>query len=203
MAAEWWVVPQGTIGNVISDLSAIAHGSLTVGSLVHVVQSPTPPSGFIDGPYPTQAAAEAAASRLNGAVTSAASNANPANTTPQQAIAGAIPGVTDIGDFFHRLSEGETWTRVAEVALGGIILYAALRGMTGGAQAARSAPAKPVKAVAKVAAPEVRYGAKIAAKRVAPKTTARAAAHRNTVRASNARPKTTRVSHVYHHKAKP
>ena len=39
----------------------------------------------------------------------------------------AIPGLTDIGDFFHRLTEGSTWVRVGETVVGVIILYAGIR----------------------------------------------------------------------------
>lgn len=102
---------------------------------------------------------------------------------------GIFAPLAEIGDFFHRLTEGETWVRVGEVALGGIIVYAALRGLTRGSSTvgagARSKITKPVSKVAKgvatVAVPEARVAYRAGAKRVAPKTTARVAAHREHV----------------------
>lgn len=41
-----------------------------------------------------------------------------------------IGGLSDIGDFFHRLTEKETWTRVAEVGIGVILLYVGLKAVT-------------------------------------------------------------------------
>jgi hypothetical protein len=106
----------------------------------------------------------------------------------ESAIGNAIPGVTDIGDFFHRLTEGSTWVRVGEVIFGGIILWAGVKALTSQTAAGNAASSvkrtavKPVKAVAKVAVPEARYAGRVAAKRAAPKTTARIASHRAQVR---------------------
>jgi hypothetical protein len=130
----------------------------------------------------------------------------------------AIPGLTDIGDFFHRLTEGSTWTRVGEVLVGGILLYAGVRALSSGSTAVKGVrnagstvtkPARKVsKAAVKVAVPEARLASRVAAKRVAPKTTARVASHRAQVKKYGAktpysapapRPPTTRVAHVYHH----
>jgi len=100
----------------------------------------------------------------------------------------AIPGVTDIGDFFHRLTEGSTWVRVGEVIFGGIILWSGIKALTSqtavgnAASSAKRTASKPAKAAAKVAVPEARYAGRLAAKRVAPKTTARIASHRTQVR---------------------
>jgi len=135
--------------------------------------------------------------------------------------ANLIPGLTDIGDFFHRLTEGSTWTRVGEVALGGILLYAGIRALSSGSTAVKgvrnagstiTSPArKATKAAITVAAPEARLAGRVAAKRVAPKTTGRVAAHRAQVRKYGGKtpyrkpePRqivhtTTRVSHIHHH----
>jgi hypothetical protein len=132
--------------------------------------------------------------------------------------ANLIPGLTDIGDFFHRLTESSTWTRVGEVALGGILIYAGIRALASGSTVSKgvrnagstiTSPAKKAtKAAVKVAVPEARLAGRVAAKRVAPKATARVASHRAQVKKYGAktpyaRPEprvtATRVSHVYHH----
>jgi hypothetical protein len=97
-------------------------------------------------------------------------------------------GLAAIGDFFHKLTLGQTWLRVAEVGVGGILLYAGLRAL--GHQTAPNVAvkhgARPVRKVAsttaKVVVPEARLAGRTVAKRAAPKTTARVAAHRAQVR---------------------
>ena len=97
-----------------------------------------------------------------------------------------LTGLASIGDFFHRLTEKQTWARVGEVAVGGILLIAGLRALSSGSPAvgsgARKAAAKPVRKVAQVVVPEARLATRVAAKRAAPKTTARVAVHRARVR---------------------
>ena len=129
--------------------------------------------------------------------------------------AGLAP-LASVGDFFHRLTESQTWIRVGEVVGGGIILFIGVRAMAQGSSAvgsgARKAVTKPVSRTAKkavtVAAPEARLATRVAAKRVAPKATARVTAHRARVAKYGAkkpfqppapRQPTVRVSHIYHH----
>lgn len=94
---------------------------------------------------------------------------------PAKAAAGSI---ADVGDFFHRLTEASTWTRVAEVGVGGLLLYAGLRALAHGSSAnvAGKAAAQPVRKVTKTAAkvvmPEARLATRVTAKRVAPRVTA-------------------------------
>lgn len=105
-----------------------------------------------------------------------------------QAATSAVPGLTDIGDFFHRLTEGSTWVRVGEFLFAGILLYVGIKAVTSqtpvgnAAKVASNTVKKPVKAAVKIAAPETRYYRRIGMKRAAPKTTARIAAHRREVR---------------------
>jgi hypothetical protein len=132
--------------------------------------------------------------------------------------AGLAP-LASVGDFFHRLSEKQTWIRVGEVVGGGILLFIGVRALASGSptvgSGARKAVTKPVSRTAKraitVAAPEVRLGTRVAAKRVAPKTTARVTTHRAKAAKYGARkpyqppaPRqaTVRVSHIYHHAQK-
>jgi hypothetical protein len=123
--------------------------------------------------------------------------AQPGGANASNPVAAAVQGsglapLVDVGQFFHALTEGKTWTRVAEVAVGGILVYAGVRALAQGSTVNRgvrnatSTVTKPVrktaKATVRIAAPEVRLGTRVAAKRVAPKTTSRIAAHRQQVR---------------------
>lgn len=169
------------------------------------------------GPYISEAAAEKA--HPTGSGGTAKTPAGDVNAQPSKPFS----ALQDIGNFFHVLSEGSTWTRVGEVLLGGILVYAGVRALTHGSPAvgsgARKTATAPVKKAAKtaasVAAPEVRFATRTAAKRVAPKATKRVATHRQLVRKYGAkkpyvkpeprpsRPRvshTTRESHIYHHK---
>lgn len=175
------------------------------------------------GPYKTEALADAHAG-IQGAT--AINSPNPlqaASNALKNEAKQVVPGagsIADVGDFFHRLTEPQTWTRVGEVVLGGILVYAGVRALSHGSAtagvAARKSATKPVRkaasAVATVAAPEARLASRTVAKKAAPKTTARVAAHRATVARYGAKkpyqpppPKpprqpTVRVSHIYHHK---
>jgi hypothetical protein len=103
-------------------------------------------------------------------------------------ISNPLEPLQDIGNFFHSLTESSTWVRVGEVAFGAILLWVGFKALTSqtpvgnAAQGAKRVAQKPVKAAVKVAAPETRYVSRIAAKRVAPKTTQKIAGHRRAVR---------------------
>jgi len=43
-----------------------------------------------------------------------------------------LNALADIGDFFHRLTEKGTWTRVAEFGIGAILLYVGIKAATSG-----------------------------------------------------------------------
>jgi hypothetical protein len=185
----------------------VATSGLLAGNTV--ATKPFPPgTTVVSGPYLTQALAQAALN-ASGAKQSSVSNvAPPSSSSPFTALG-------DIGNFFHALTQPATWTRVGEILAGGIILYAGIRALThtsNSASPARKAATKPVKkaagAVASVAVPEARVAGRVAAKRIAPKTTTRVASHRARVAKYGGRKPyqgSVRVSHVYHHssKAKP
>jgi len=108
---------------------------------------------------------------INAAKLEFPGGANPGGSLENNLTANTpLAPLGSIGDFFHRLTEKETWTRVGEVALGGILIYAGIRALSSGTAAGvatkhATAPVKKVaKTVTKVAAPEVRYGARIAKK---------------------------------------
>lgn len=101
------------------------------------------------GPFTTQQEALSSAppgtlSILAGvataAVAGATGNRNPAGAfnAGQQAAAGALSGLSAIGDFFTRLESGNLWVRVVKIVAGGSLLVAALVHMTGAGGAAAS-----------------------------------------------------------------
>jgi hypothetical protein len=138
------------------------------------------------GGFNTKAEAQAAVDKFNNLPNPKKLQEAGIPTAPD--LPNPLSGVNAIGDFFQRLTQPATWTRVGEVALGGILVYVAVRALAHGSG---SSPAvkpvtKPAKAtaarVAKVVVPEARLATRVAAKRAAPKTTARVAAHRAQVR---------------------
>jgi hypothetical protein len=177
-------------------------------------QKPFPPDASeVSGPYLTRAIADA---KANAQI--AKGSSLPGSGLVKD-VTNSLPfsGIDAIGDFFHRLTEKETWTRVGEVVVGGILLYAGIRALSHGStvagSGARKSAIRPVKKVAKtvgsVAVPEAR----VAIRAATPKTTARIAKHRTKVKThggkhpappptpAKPRPKTVRESHIYYHKA--
>jgi hypothetical protein len=84
----------------------------------------------LSGPYATKAAAQAAvkAGKVNKG-TSVGQNPNPGTTTGIN-LGNAIPGLTDIANFFDRLGEANTWIRVGEVILGLVLIAAGIAKIT-------------------------------------------------------------------------
>lgn len=133
----------------------------------------------------------------------------PTGATPGGGVAGNIAGqaaqatggasflapLGDVGNFFHALTQSSTWVRVGEVALGGILIYVGARALSQGSSAVGAQARKPVtrgarrvvKSAASIAVPEARLATRTVAKRVAPETTKRVAAHRAQVRKYGAR----------------
>lgn len=76
-------------------------------------------------------------------------NSNLANPANDIGAAANLAGVGAIGDFFNRLTQGNTWLRVGEVVVGLMILYIGLKATTaqtpvGNAVKSATAPAKRV-----------------------------------------------------------
>ncbi len=210
MAGQYWVTWKDESDSAAARKSAIIWGPQA--------NPPAQLQGFLmGGPFQTLLAARTYKNAIGtGAI------APPAGTpiVGDLHIPNPLTGINAIGDFFQRLTQKQTWERVGEVALGGILIYAGLRAVTHGNPAvgstARKSAVRPVKKVAKgvasVAVPEARFAARAAAKKAAPKTTARVASHRATVAKYGAkkpytpppprpaRQPTVRVSHIYHHK---
>jgi len=108
-------------------------------------------------------------------------NIAPPSDTP---VTAGIPGpgtgnplapLADIGDFFHRISEPNTWVRIGEVALGAILVYAGVRAMStynpvaAGVRKGVKAPVSGTKKVAKKAATLTPAGRAAKAAKLAPK----------------------------------
>lgn len=104
MSAEpWWVIPEGTLGQVVN--------ALTSGAALHVFtvkQAPSKPAGAVAGPYPTQAAAQAKATALNQGATA---------TPPHVAAQAGQDVLTQSG-----INAGNWLLQIGEVLLGIVLL---------------------------------------------------------------------------------
>lgn len=179
---QWWVIQ-----------TVDSSGKLSTQFVQASAKPSAPFNGNVFGPYASKAAAQAAVGSggLGGAV-GAGISAGLGSAT--QGAVGQPPQYSnpleDVGNFFRALTQSSTWVRVGEVLAGGILLYAGVRALAQGSPIAgtqaRKAVTRPAKKVAtkavKVAVPEARLATRVAAKRVAPKTTARVAKHRERVR---------------------
>lgn len=88
-------------------------------------------AGYILGPY-DWANAEAAVVGAKVGASSAPSGTNALGTLQGAGKAADLSGLPAIGDFFNRLTQGNTWLRVGEVAVGLILLYMGLNAVTRG-----------------------------------------------------------------------
>lgn len=87
------------------------------------------------GPYATeQQARTAAASRQFSA-----NPINDATNAAENATGGLGAGLADIGKFFHLLTEGSTWIRIAEAMLGLGLIIVGLAKLASGTAAGRAA----------------------------------------------------------------
>lgn len=74
-----------------------------------------------------------------------------ANKKLTQEVPG-LSGINAVGDFAARLTEPNTWLRVAEVAIGAVLLFVAVKAMFPGAVGTVTAPVKTAAKVGTVAA---------------------------------------------------
>lgn len=119
----WWVIPEGTLGKVVNAL--ITGPTL---NLYTAVQAASQPPGAVAGPYNSQAEAQAQAKSLNGKSVATLPNIASATT---QAAAGAVSGGV-LGPLF----QANIWIRVAEVALGIVLIAVGIAKLTNAIPAA-------------------------------------------------------------------
>jgi hypothetical protein len=123
---DYWAVPEGTIGNLVNLFTA--GGSY---AQWHVVQDSKQPNKAAIGPYATYADANAVAQGFNK---------NPKSPAQNAADAIGLGGTTGLA---NKLQSPNLWTRVAEFAVGGMLLYIGIRALAG------QAPGQTVSATAK------------------------------------------------------
>jgi hypothetical protein len=113
----------------------------------------------------------------------------------------------DIGNFFHRLSEKQTWIRVGEVALGGILLYVGVHAVAQGSaiktatKSGSKSITRPVrkatKATVRVALPQATPVVRTAKARAKVKARTGTTVTRKTTGAPDNRTVTTTTKHTY------
>lgn len=88
----------------------------------------------VNGPYATQAQANAAIPAINKAHPSQGIGAQAVDvatgSSPTTAVSDPLNYLADVGDFFHRLTEAATWERVGEIAAGIVLLYVGIKAVT-------------------------------------------------------------------------
>lgn len=126
-----------------------------VNIVTHTIQQQSNPllgqaleaAGFL-GPFTFAKAQQVAAGKAagEGPVVSGVTNAT-------SAVGKGLGGINAIGDFFNRLTEGNTWLRVGEVAAGLLILYIGLNAVMKGTpvEAATQSATKTAKRAVEVA----------------------------------------------------
>jgi hypothetical protein len=127
----------GTVYFYDSDTNAVATANSSPDSLLYpdyVFYEAELHAGIgLHGPYNSMAALYAANPNAKNSGAAPIPGASATGTTPQGA-AGAIAndtGITAVGDFFNQLKEGSLWLRIAEFAIGGILVAVALAHLTG------------------------------------------------------------------------
>lgn len=124
-AGQWWIVREGTLGQIVSSFAPSQFFDLSVQWTVK--QSATRPNASAKGPYPSQAAARQAADQLN----SQESGLGPAAAAAAKAAASAAATATGTTGLVSRLEQGSTWVRVGEVLLGVLLIGIGLAHLTG------------------------------------------------------------------------
>lgn len=176
-SAPWWVEIIYSYWNITQ---------LNYPKVVQAAVKPTTGSRLtyivigVEGPFKTKADAATAAKNYSGIINVGGVGSGGPN------LSGFLGGggIGAVGDFFYRLTEPQTWARIAEVTVGGILIYIGLHATTQGtaAQSAAKSAAKPVKKVGKAAI-------NTAKKRATP------APAQPLTRVQ----RTVRESHIYHH----
>jgi hypothetical protein len=110
--SNWWISREGTVGQIVSSFDPRQLTDLSV--QWHVVQDSTKPNATSQGPYPTQAAAQAQADSLNKGESGLAPAAKAAVT-----------------DTVGKVNVGNLILRGAEILLGIVLIAVGLEHITG------------------------------------------------------------------------
>jgi hypothetical protein len=108
----WWIAREGTLGQIVSSLTPSQITNLSV--QWHTVQSATKPNPTSQGPFATQAIAQAKADSLNSS---------------QSGIAPAAAAATQ--DAFHGLNLSTWILRIGEIVLGVVLIGIGVAKLTG------------------------------------------------------------------------
>ena len=139
MAKDWWVVPEGTLGQLVDtfSLNGISHlfGALGNQAVWTVQQSDTkPPHSADEGPFSSQSQAQAAATALNekeGILSDIQQLSGSADQPSSPSQLDSIPGLSQIGNFFGTLTQANTWERVGMGILGVMLIGVGVAKLTG------------------------------------------------------------------------
>lgn len=119
MADSYWVTWPDESNGPAAQAAALIWGPQA--------SAPAQLSGWFEaGPFATEADAQTYKSQIGtGAIL-------PAAGTPIVGdVTAPLTGINAIGDFFQRLTQSATWIRVAEVALGTVVIVVALNKLMG------------------------------------------------------------------------
>lgn len=89
-----------------------------------------------------QAAAEAVKEVPGGTKPTTSVAQGVGNAAVNNPVTNAIPGLSQVGDFFSALTQANTWIRVAKVVFGGVLLVIGIAHITGAGNAVASAARK-------------------------------------------------------------
>lgn len=126
---SWWVIPEGMAGDLVN---ALAQNSAVK---VHytTVQAASKPNGATAGPFPTQTAAQAEATK---------EDASAGLAGPLQGVGAVESAITSVPQFLQGLTSGNLWIRVAKVVIGGTLILVGVAKLTGASSAITKAAGK-------------------------------------------------------------
>ena len=130
-----WFAFKGYNGNQPIDVAGsqekemVALGFHGYGTSALAVKNPNSVN-FFNGWIVDAAIEDYKAALKEGAQPGGPNASNPAGAATQYAES-SIPGLSQISSFFADITQVATWERVAEVLAGAIVIYVALKGLTG------------------------------------------------------------------------
>lgn len=113
---SWWIAREGTLGQIVSSFTLSQITNLSV--QWHTVQSATKPNATSQGPFATQALAQAKADSLNSASSGIAPAASAAASAVQK-------------NLFHGLDLNQALLQLGEIILGIALIAVGVAKLTG------------------------------------------------------------------------